>query len=142
MIYRYARTIVPGPNGTVTRHNAGDGELVELATMDGYTYVSQQGDIPQQPPGVTLEPVVVTDELRAALRTESPILRQIDASTATAVRERYTLDEELYFARISVGALMGTYVLCPGEQELLGGYQMFVETARAEAQAKREALGL
>ena len=139
-LYRYAVESTPGPNGTTARAE-GDG-LVEVAQLDGYAYVAASGAPAEQPAGVVLEPVTLTPELRAALREASPLCRLIDAMVVQSIRERYSVDDELYFARISVGTLMGAYTPEPGELAALPQYQSHVEAAREWGRRERGKLGL
>lgn len=144
-LYRYSRTVTPGPNGTVARHDPGDPPVVtELTTLGGYTYVSlAEGEaLPPQPAGLTVESVTPGEDLIAQLRAESPVIRRIDEHVIGLIREQYTIDQELYYARISVGALMQTYALEPAEQDLLVAYQQHVETARAWGRAARARYGV
>lgn len=73
---------------------------------------------------------LITAEQKAKQEKQAR-LAGIDAQVVAKIRESYSIDDELYFARISVGSLLGTYVLEPGETELLQQYQVVVEAARA-----------
>lgn len=63
---------------------------------------------------------------------------EIDAQVVARIREKYSLDDELYFARIAVGSLMGTYTLLPDEPALLAQYQIDVEAAREWGRTEKE----
>jgi hypothetical protein len=86
--------------------------------------------------------VTLTDELRETLKAQSPHGQLIAQRVIEKIRAKYPLDEELYFARIAVGALQGTYALLPGEAESLAQYQLDVEAAREWGRQERASLGL
>ncbi len=58
------------------------------------------------------------------------------------LRSRYSLDTELYYARIAAGAAIGVYQFQEGEQAELAEYQKFVEGLRTQARAEKAAIGL
>ncbi|TVR59422.1 MAG: hypothetical protein EA420_15935 [Candidatus Competibacteraceae bacterium] len=61
MIYRYARHIVPGPDGYQVWHESGDEDLVSvIEEAEGLTYLAIDGDPPPQPPLVDLQPASLT----------------------------------------------------------------------------------
>jgi hypothetical protein len=117
----YTTHTVRGPDGDI-------GECItELCELDGWT---------------TLETVTLDDALRERIKAESPHCRLIYERMQQRIRDAYPLDEELYLARISVGALNGTYTLEPGEAEAIAAYQAHVESVRAWGRDERALLGL
>lgn len=119
----------------------------ELCTLDdGYTYVSVPDGVPlpEQLPAIaaTLETVTLTDALRAAIKSASPHCQLIAERVIERIRAKYTVDDELYIARIAVGALQGSYVLLPGEADRIAAYHADVEAAREWGRQQRAALGL
>ena len=141
LIYRYQPNITAGPGGTDPRPSAEI--LFDLATLDGYRYISVDSASELAiPDGITLEPVTLTNELREQIKLASPICQLIEATVVDQIRKKYSLNDELYFARISVGALKSTYQLRSGESEILDQYQLDVETARAWGEQSRSAIGL
>ena len=58
------------------------------------------------------------------------------------IRAQYALEDELYFARIGLGALMGIYTYQTGEQAALQAYGTFVENVRQWGNTQRAAIGL
>ena len=141
-LYRYQPVMIPGPTGTDYRPSA-EG-LTELATLDGWRYVAvPDGVTPELPAEITTwEAVAVTPELRESIKLASPHAQLIAQQVIDRIRAKYPLDEELYFARIAVGALQGAYTLLDGEAEALTQYQADVEAAREWGRQARAELGL
>jgi len=124
-----------------------DAGCQELCTLDdGYTYVSIPDEVilPEQIPEIaaTLETVTLTDALREAIKTASTHCQLIAERVIERIRAKYTVDDELYIARIAVGALQGSYVLLPGEAERIAAYQAYIEATREWARQQRATLGL
>lgn len=148
-IYRYVPVITDGPAGTDLRPMGPDGlaageTLTELGEIDGWRYVSvPEGVTPNVTAELaTWEPVMLTPELREAIKAASPHAQLIAQRVIDRIRAKYPLDEELYFARVAVGALQGSYSLQPGEAEALAQYQIDVEAAREWGRAERTKIGL
>jgi hypothetical protein len=145
-LYRYQPVITPGPAGTDHRPSVPhDGEtLTELCTLDGWRYVSVPGGVAVTVPAAlaTWEAVTPDAALRERIKAESPHTQLIAERVIAQIRAIYPLDEELYFARIAVGALLGTYTLLDGEAEALAQYQADVEAAREWGRTERAKLGL
>lgn len=145
-IYRYQPIITEGPNGTDFRPRAESPEhtLAELAVLDGWRYITvPDGAVVVVPEEIeTWEQVILTPELRETIKAASSHTRLALSQFVSAVRARFTLDDELYFARIATGALMGAYTFEPGEAELLADYQQHVEICRAALKARYAELGL
>ena len=147
MIYKYQPVITEGPNGTDYRPSITDttseNTLTELCTLDGYRYVSVSDIVGiTVPEELTVEAVELTSELRETIKATSPHTQIIAQQVIDKIRAKYPLDEELYFARIAVGALQGTYDLLPGELEAITQYQLDVEVAREWGRVERAKLGL
>lgn len=120
----------------------------ELCTLDdGYTYVSVPDGVtlPEAQPATvaaSLEPVALTDELREQIKAASPHTQLIAQRVIERIRDRYGVDDELYFARIMIGAQSGLYELEPGEIEQVTAFKDWVEAARQWGRNERAALGL
>lgn len=149
VIYRYQPVITTGPHGTDQRPTGPDGldageTITELCELDGWRYVAvPEGVTPNvQAELTTWEPVTLTTELREAIKAASPHAQLIAQRVIDLIRAKYPLDEELYFARIAVGALQGSYSLPPGEAEALAQYQDDVEAAREWGRIERAKIGL
>ena len=148
-LYRYQPVVTPGPNGTDHRPTGPDGldageTITELCELDGWRYVAvPEGVTPTVPAELaTWEAVNLTSELREAIKAASPHAQLIAQRVVELIRAKYPLDEELYFARIAVGALQNSYTLLPGEAEALAQYQADVEAAREWGRAERAKIGL
>lgn len=148
-IYRYQPVITTGPHGTDLRPTGPDGldageTITELCELDGWRYVAvPEGVTPTVPAELaTWEAVNLTSELREAIKAASPHAQLIAQRVVELICAKYPLDEELYFARIAVGALQNSYTLLPGEAEALAQYQADVEAAREWGRAERAKIGL
>ena len=148
-IFRYQPVITVGPNGTDYRPTGPDGfdaaeTLTELCELDGWRYVAVPEGITSTVPAelTTWEPVTLTDALREQIKVASPHCRLIAERVIDRIRAKYPLDEELYFARIAVGALQGNYALQDGEADALAQYQVDVEAAREWGRTERAQIGL
>lgn len=124
-----------------------DAGCQELCTLDdGYTYVSVPTGVtlPEQIPEIaaTLVTVTMTDPLREAIKAASTHCQLIAERVIEQIRTKYTVDDELYIARIAVGALQGSYTLQPGEAELIATYQADIEASREWGRQQRAELGL
>lgn len=125
-----------------------EGEIycAELGTLDGLTYVSVPAGVtlPEQLPQVaaTLQPVTPTPELIAQLRAASPHCALISERMVQKIRARYSIDDEMFFARIGVGAATGMYQPTSGELAEMQVFGEFVEAARQWGRAERAKLGL
>lgn len=142
-IYSYTKHI---DNITTKTLNAPEGST-ELCTIDGVTYVAlPEGEsLPESQPeqiAESIAEVTINDELREAIKAASPHCKLIAKRMEAKIRERYSLEDELYFARISVGALTGQYTYEAGEAETVAAFGEFVEECRQWGRDQRAALGL
>ncbi len=143
-IYSYTKVIEPGPNGYTLYAKLPEGGL-ELCSIDGKTYVSipdGADPIPDQHAEITLTPVIVDAGLRDKLLTQSRACQLISQATIDSIRAKYTIDDEMYFARIGVGAATGLYQPTETEMNELATFGAFVESVRSWARNQRLALGL
>ena len=125
-----------------------EGEIycTELGTIDGLTYVSVPDGVtlPAQLPQVaaTLQTVTLTPELRAQLKAISPHCALISERMVQKIRARFSIDDEMFFARIGVGAAAGMYTPTPDELAEMQAFGVFVEGVRQWGRAERAKLGL
>lgn len=98
--------------------------------------------LPAQPPEITVAPVTLDAALREQIKIASPHCRLIAERMQERIRSAYSLEDELYIARIAAGAALGVYVLEPGEQDVLAAYQAHVESVRQWGRDERARLGL
>lgn len=120
-------------------------QITELATLsDGYTYVAvpEGVTLPEQHPLIIVEPIEVTPLLREQLKAASPHCQLIAQRMIEEIRSNYTIDDEMYFARIGVGAASGLYQPAPDEMQAMAVFGEFVEGVRAWGRAERAKLGL
>lgn len=143
-IYRYTKVVLPGPDGYILYANLPEGGM-ELCDLDGVTYVTVPNSVeqlPEQPSEITLDPVVVDSGLRDRLLSASRAGQLISRAIIDNIRAKYSLDEELYFARIGIGSLTGLYAPTESEMHELASYGEYVESVRAWGRQQRAALGL
>jgi hypothetical protein len=105
--------------------------ITELCTIDGITYVSVPDSIilPAQPEQITVEEVVLTDELKAAIKSESPHVQLINERVVAKIREIYSLNDEIKMIRLS-----------PSEES--AAYNEYVESCRDWGRVAKANLGL
>ena len=142
---------VSTPHATITLHlpdNQGVDDALrctELCTLpDGTTYVALPDgvDLPAQPPELSVAPVVLTDALKEQIRAASPHAALIAERMAHKIRAVYSINDEMYFARIGVGAATGMYTPTASELEEMQAFGQFVEGVRTWGRAERKKIGL
>ncbi|HWK55385.1 MAG TPA: hypothetical protein VNR18_13495 [Hyphomicrobiales bacterium] len=118
----------------------------ELATIGEWTYVSIPDgyNLPEQPDEIALSvgEVELTPQLRVSILDASPHCRLINQRMIEKIRSAYTLDDEMYFARIGVGAANGLYEPTEDEMQEMTVFGQFVESVRQWGRDQRTALGL
>lgn len=118
---------------------------MELCELDGATYVTvpeDAGPMPEQHPEITLEPVIVDAGLRDALLAQSRACQLIAQAIIDNIRAKYSIDDEMYFARIGVGTSTGLYTPSEGEMQEMAIYGQHVESVREWGRQQRAVLGL
>ena len=116
----------------------------ELCTLGDITYLSLPDGVtlPDQPLEIVLAPVTLTPELREQIKAASPHAQLISERMIQKIREQYSVDDEMFFARIGVGAATGMYTPTAGEMADMQAFGEFVESVRQWGRAEREKLGL
>lgn len=116
----------------------------ELCTLDGVTYVAVPDalTLPDQPPELTVAAVVLTDELREQIKLASTHVQLIGQRMIDQIRASYSIDDEMYFARIGVGAATGMYTPTGGEMAEMAAFGAFCEATRQWGRDERAKLGL
>lgn len=131
---------------TYTLHLPDGAAHTELCTIDGTTYVSLADGVtlPAQPEQIaaSVEPVALSPVLRAEIEAASPHCKLIDERMRAQIREMYTLEDELKFARFGVGAAMAMYSPTADEIQQMTVYGEFVEGVRQWGRDERAKLGL
>ncbi|NCP97715.1 hypothetical protein GW820_02395 [archaeon] len=139
-IYSYQK--ISDDYTTYTAQGSEESPVQELCTIDGTTYFYGPDELPPQPEKITVVPVVLTEELRTAIKAASPMCQLSYRRTKARIRERYSQEDETFLARIGVGQALGVYQMSPGEMQELADYQAFVEEQRAWGREQRELIGL
>lgn len=119
----------------------------ELATIDGITYVSLPDGVtlPSGQPeeiAASIAPVVIDAVLREQIKTVSPHCKLIAQRMVEQIRGLYSIDDEMYFARIGVGAATGLYVPSTDEMQAMTVFGEFVESVRQWGRDQRAEFGL
>lgn len=145
-IYSYTKAQTPYTTISALTPESEDEALrcTELCTIDGVTYLSVPDGVtlPEQPEEIILSLVTLTPELKEQIKAASPHVQLIAQRMEDKIREKYSLNDEQYFARIGVGAALGVYVFEPGEQEEMMAFGAHVESVREWGRSERQKLGL
>lgn len=139
-IYRYQKT-----TDQFTTYTAQGEGIIELCTIDNTTYISVPDDgnlLAEQPEQIQLQELILTDQLKEQIKIASPLCQLIYTRMQAKIREKYCSEDEMYFARISVGVLSGRYTFQPGEDAAISEYQTFIESIRQWGRDERAVLGL
>ena len=146
MIYKYKPvTIGKHPNtATLMMRNDGNNTMQEIAIIGDwrYIYVSDNTEIPEQWPEIEWQAVVLTDQLKEEIKTNSRPCFLISERMQEMIREKYTAEDEMYFARIGTGKALGVYEFQSGEESALLDYGNFVESVRQWGRDERAKIGL
>jgi hypothetical protein len=131
----------------VQPHQSPDSQnTTELCTIDGVTYVAVPDGVtlPDQPSQIAdnIKNVELTAELISAIKTNSSHYKFISDQVQHKIRQKYTMDDEMYFSRIASAAALSVYELKPDENEKLMQYNEYVESVRIWAKQERIKLGL
>lgn len=116
-----------------------DGRTI-VALFDGFTLpVDQPVEI-----AASIKVLTLTADLKERIKAASPYVKLISDNMQQKIREVVSAEDEMYFARIGIGALMGpaVYTLQPGEQAAMLAYGAFIESVRQWGRAERAKLGL
>lgn len=116
--------------------------VTELCTLDGVTYISVTENLPQHDERLTVAELVLTDDLRSQIKKASPHIQLLNDRIKAKIRERYDAEDEMYFSRISIGALMGQYAMEAGEQEKVLAYGAYIEEIRQWGRDEKAKMGL
>jgi hypothetical protein len=120
----------------------------ELATIGAITYVSLPDGavLPANQPAEIAASIVNPVTLDAATKAEvvaaSPHCRLVDEQMRDQIRGSYTLEDELKFARIGVGAAMGMYTPTADELNAMTVFGTYVESVRQWGRDQRAQWGL
>lgn len=113
-IYKYQKITDQFTTHTLTEPNYNlldtSERITELCDIDGETYVSVPDSItlPEQA-HVTVEEVVLTDELKAKVVSASSIFSNINGRVVDKIRERYSVNDEIKMLRIGPSVETAAY---------------------------------
>lgn len=122
-IYKYRKISTEYVTHTLTEPDYNlletEDRITELCDIDGEIYVSVPDSItlPAQE-HITVEEVVLTDELKAAIIAASPLFVNINGRVVDKIREVYSINDEIKMLRI-------------GPSEETAAYNDHVEACRA-----------
>ncbi len=121
-----------------------DVRTTELCTIgeDTYVHIPNDMDLPIQPEQITVIEITLTDELKSAIKSNSPHVKLSYTRLQERIRSKYSIEDEQYFSRISIGSLSGTYAMQEDEPALIAEYQSWVEECREVARLERAAWDL
>ena len=143
-LFKYTPYVTTGPDGTNLRFRAGESKAVELAEIDGHAYVHvpDGAEVPEQPAEIAWQAITPDAALLVRIKAESRPVQLIAQQMVERIRASYSIDDEMFFARIGVGAATGMYQ--PTQQELqeMTVFGEFVESVRQWGRAERAKLGL
>lgn len=123
-----------------------EGELycTELCTLGDTTYVAVPAgvELPEQPAEIDPQLVQLTPELREQIKASSPHAQLIAQRMIDKIRSKYSVDDELFMARMAGGISTGLYEPTPAEIQEVTEYGAYVESVRTWGRAERAKLGL
>lgn len=119
----------------------------ELVTINGITYVSlpDGATLPTEQPAeiaASVSTVALDQATREAIKLASPHCQLINNRMIEKIRAMYSIDDEMYFARIGVGAATGLYAPTTDEMQAMTVFGEFVESVRQWGRDERAKLGL
>ena len=129
----------PGQQSAQELATLPDGRTV-VAIFDGHTLPSDQPSSIAASIEVLAQPLDA--ELKEQIKTASPICKLIADRMVQKIRAQYTIDDEMFFARIGVGAALNLYTPTEAERADMAAFGVFVEEVRQWGRAQRAALGL
>ena len=148
----YTKTINAVTTHTLRLPDAPQGQQVgqELAVLpDGRTVVVLFGDavLPTGQPAeilgsIEVLPSPLPDLLREQIKAASPHVKLIGQNMIDKIRSSYSIDDEMYFARIGIGAATGMYSPTQDEMQAMTVFGEFVESVRHWGRTERAKLGL
>ena len=143
-LYKYTPYTTPGPNGTSLRFRAGESGAIELAEFDGHAYVHvpDGAELPEQPAEIAWQAIAPDAVLLERIKAESRLVQLIAQEMIEKIRASYSIDDEMFFARIGVGATTGMYQPTTDEMQEMAVFGEFVESVRQWGRAERAKLGL
>lgn len=119
---------------------------IELCELDGLTYVTLPDGMTLPPPdekiAASVEDVTLDAPLRKRIKAASPHCQLIAERQVERLRAKYSIDDELYFARVGVSVARGLYTPTAEETQEMADFGDFVESVRQWGRTQRNELGL
>lgn len=141
-IYTHSLRLPDAPQGAQAAQELAtlaDGRTV-VALFDGFTLpTSQPAEIAAS---IEVLPSPLPDALRNEIKAASPHVALIGQRMIDTIRASYSIDDEMYFARIGVGAATGLYNPTSDEMQELTVFGEFVESVREWGRLEKAKLGL
>ena len=143
-LYKFTPYTTAGPNGVSLRFRADESGATELAEFDGHAYVHvpDGAELPEQPTEIAWQVIAPDAVLLQRIKAESRSVQLIAQAMIEKIRSSYTIDDEMFFARIGVGAATGMYQPTPGELQEMTVFGEFVESVRQWGRSERAKIGL
>lgn len=116
-----------------------DGRTV-VVLFDGFTLPASQPAAIANSIETLVSPL--PDLLKEQIKAASPHVALISKNMIDTIRKSYSIDDEMYFARIGVGAATGLYSPTADEMQELTVFGEFVESVRQWGRTERAKLGL
>ena len=112
-----------------------DKKITELCTIGDETYISVPDELvlPKQPEEITLEPVVMTTELREGIEEKSPHIQLIKKRVKEKIAKKFSIEDELKIIRNKINDI---------DIEKYTEYNAYIEGCVAEGKVKKEELGI
>lgn len=114
-------------------------DTTEFIAIQDTPILTEKGHYEQQWRLDALPPETVT-QLKQSRYDQA--MQAIDAQIQAEIREKYTIEDEQYFARIGIGKALGVYEFQEGEQEELLAFGAYVEAIRQRGRDERAKLAL
>ena len=130
-IYKYRKVTDQYTTYTAIDNGEEDKRITELCTINDETYISIPNDVvlPEQPKEITLEPVVITTELKGQIEKESPHIRLIEKRIMEKVRKKYSVEDQLKIIRDKINGI---------NIDKYTEYNIYVDGCVTERETKKE----
>ena len=128
-IYKYQKVTDKYTTYTAVDNGEEDKKITELCTINGDTYISVPDDVklPEQPKQITLEPVILTEEVKEQIEEVSPHIQLVKKRVREKIAKKYSIEDELKIIRNKIN---GTDI------EKYTEYSAYVEGCIAEGKIK------
>ena len=134
-IYKYQKVTDKYTTYIAIDNGEEDKKITELCTINEETYISVPDDsvLPKQPKEITLDPVVLTTELKEQIEVVSPHAQLIKQRVREKIATKYSIEDELKIIRNKINGI--------GVEKYIE-YNSYVEGCIEEGKVKKEELGI